>query len=94
MTIYEDATDGENLSVNDIYLQLDYGEKEELMELILNENSYKSHSIYNKMSMTSDNEFLNDKKIWDYIIKMVKYHDSALLEYIIDELSYNPPKIK
>lgn len=82
-----------DLSVREIYDELDSDEKEQLLELLLQEHSNKSFSISNKLKALSDDEFLNDIKTWDYIIKMVKYHDSSLLEYIIEELSYSPPKI-
>lgn len=82
-----------DISVRDIYDELDSDEKEELLELLLQEHTNKSFSISNKLKALSDDEFLNDIKTWDYIIKMVKYHDSSLLEYIIEELSYSPPKI-
>ena len=92
MTFYKTVeTDVDlDLSVRDIYDELDSDEKEELLELLLQEHSNKSFSISKALS---DDEFLNDIKTWDYIIKMVKYHDSSLLEYIIEELSYSPPKI-
>lgn len=95
MTFYKTVeTDVDlDLSVRDIYDELDSDEKEELLELLLQEHSNKSFSISNKLKALSDDEFLNDIKTWDYIIKMVKYHDSSLLEYIIEELSYSPPKI-
>lgn len=95
MTFYKTVeTDVDlDLSVREIYDELDSDEKEQLLELLLQEHSNKSFSISNKLKALSDDEFLNDIKTWDYIIKMVKYHDSSLLEYIIEELSYSPPKI-
>lgn len=95
MTFYKTVeTDVDlDLSVREIYDELDSDEKEQLLELLLQEHSNKSFSISNKLKALSDDEFLTDIKTWDYIIKMVKYHDSSLLEYIIEELSYSPPKI-
>ena len=95
MTIYKcvEVDVDLDLSVREIYNELDSDDKEELLDLLLQEYTNKSFSISNKLRSLSDDEFLNDTKTWDYIIKMVKYHDSTLLQYIIDELSYNPPKI-
>ena len=81
-----------DLSAREIYNDLNSDEKEELLDLLLQEYSNKNFSISNKLRSLSDDEFLNDQKTWDYIIKMVKYHDSSLLNYIIEELSYEPEK--
>lgn len=95
MTFYKTVkTDVDlDLSVREIYDELDSDEKEELLELLLQENSNKSFSISNKLKSLSDDEFLNDIKTWNYIIKLINYEDSTLKQHIIDELSYSPPKI-
>ncbi len=90
MNIYrtQDVDIDIDLSPRDIYDELDTWEKEELLDLLLQENTSKSFSISNKLRAVSDSEFLNDKELWDYIIKLVKYEDSSLLNYIIEELQY------
>lgn len=82
-----------DLTPREIYNELDSDEKEELLELLLEEDSNKSFSISNKVKALSDDEFLNDIKTWNYIIKLINYEDSTLKQHIIDELSYSPPKI-
>ena len=77
-----------DLSPREIYDELNTLEKEELLNLLLQESTSKSFSISNKLRDLSDSEFLNDKETWDYIIKLVKYEDSTLLEYIVEELKY------
>ena len=67
-----------DLSAREIYNDLNSDEKEELLDLLLQEYSNKNFSISNKLRSLSDDEFLNDQKTWDYISKMVKYHDSSL----------------
>lgn len=90
MTIYStQETEVEvDLSARDIYNELADYEKEELLDLLLQEYTNKSYSISNKLRSIDDSNFLQNKEIWDYIIKLVKYEDSTLLNYIIEELEY------
>ena len=37
-----------------------------------------------------DYQILTDKKIWDKLIRFIKYEDSTLKDYIIEELLYEP----
>lgn len=94
MTIYKcvEVDVDIDLSVREIYDELDSDDKEELLDLLLQEHSNKSFSISNKLRSLSDSEILNDKEVWDYIIRLINYEDSSLKEYIIEELTYTPPK--
>lgn len=84
-----------DLTPREIYNELDSEEKEELLELLSRGlNASKQYSIANKLKYKSDSEILNDKDVWDYIIRLINYEDSSLKEYIIEELTYTPPKIK
>lgn len=82
-----------DLTPREIYNDLDSEEKEELLELLVQGvGSSKEYSISNKLKYKSDSEILNDKEVWDYIIRLINYEDSSLKEYIIEELTYTPPK--
>lgn len=82
-----------DLTPREIYNDLDSEEKEELLELLVQGNgNFKEYSISAKLKYKSDSEILNDKEVWDYIIRLINYEDSSLKEYIIEELTYTPPK--
>lgn len=82
-----------DLTPREIYNNLDSEEREELLELLVQGvGSSKEYSISNKLKYKSDSEILNDKEVWDYIIRLINYEDSSLKEYIIEELTYTPPK--
>lgn len=91
--IYKDVE--VDLDVDDIYQNLSRSEKEELFELLLEDRmSYnKGYYIENLMLGKCDKDILNNKKIWDKLIKFIKYDEPALKDYIIEELSYEPSKI-
>lgn len=82
-----------DLTPREIYNDLDSEEKEELLELLVQgSGNFKEYSISAKLKYKSDSEILNDKEVWDYIIRLINYEDSSLKEYIIEELTYTPPK--
>ena len=53
----------------------------------------KGYYIENLMLGKCDSDILNNKKIWDKLIKFIKYDEPALKDYIIEELSYEPNTI-
>lgn len=83
------------LYVDDIYRNLSRSEKEELFELLLeNHNRYnKDYYIESLIVGKSDSDILTNKKVWDKIIRLIKYEEPALKDYIIEELQYEPNKI-
>jgi hypothetical protein len=83
-----------DLDIDDIYQNLSTYEKEELLELLREDRARynKGYYIEDLVIGKSDSEFLTDKKIWDKIIRLLKYENSELLHYIIEELTYEAPK--
>ena len=80
-----------DLSVKEIFRNLSSREKEELLDLILNENLSESNYYLEGLFLgKKDYQILTDKKIWDKLIYHILYSDSTLKDYIIEELSYNP----
>lgn len=82
-----------NLDVDDIYNNLSLSEKKDLLELLISDRrrgniNYRNYYVEDLLTGVSDTEFLTSKKIWDEIIKLVKYENSDLLDYIIEELNY------
>ena len=90
--IYKDVD--VDLDIDDIYQNLSTYEKEELFELLREDRvKYnKGYYIEDLVLGKSDSEFLTDKKMWDKIIRLLKYENSELLPYIIEELTYEPSK--
>ena len=99
MTITREVTVSEDvdidLDIDDIYENLTNNEKEELFELLREDRARynKGYYIEDLIIGKSDSEFLTNKKIWDKIIRLLKYENSELLPYIIEELTYEAPKI-
>ncbi len=90
--IYKDVD--VDLDIDDIYQNLSTYEKEELFDL-LREDRVKYNNGYYIEDLVlgkSDSQFLTDKKMWDKIIRLLKYENSELLPYIIEELTYEPSK--
>jgi hypothetical protein len=85
------------LNPREIFRNLSSREKEELLDLILNEKLPDSNYYLEGLFLgKKDHQILTDKKIWDKLIRFIKYEDSTLKDYIIEELSYEPtsnPKI-
>ena len=83
-----------DLDIDDIYQNLSRSEKEELFELLLEDRmSYnKNYYIENLILGRSDSDVLTNKKVWDKIIRLIKYEEPALKDYIIEELLYEPNK--
>ena len=84
-----------DLDVDEIFNNLSSSEKEDLLELLLEDRTRYSKGYYieNLMLGKCDSDILNNKKIWDKLIKFIKYDEPALKDYIIEELSYEPSKI-
>lgn len=83
------------LDIDEIYQNLSRFEKEELFELLL-ENHNRYNNLYYIESLIigrSDSDVLTNKKVWDKIIRLIKYEESTLKDYIIEELLYEPNKI-
>lgn len=80
-----------DLSINEIFRGLSGSEKEELLDLILNEKGSDSNYYLEGLFLgKKDYQILTDKKIWDKLIYHILYSDSTLKNYIIEELSYEP----
>ena len=80
-----------DLSVKEIFRNISSREKEELLDLILNEKLPDSNYYLEGLFLgKKDYQILTDKKIWDKLIKFIKYEDSTLKDYIIEELLYEP----
>lgn len=92
MTILKDVELDFSFSVREIFEELDSSEKEELLEMILDQRGYNQKNFFIESLITgkSDSDILNDKKIWDKLIYFIKYDEPALKDYIIEELSYEP----
>ena len=79
------------LNPKEIFRNLSSREKEELLDLILNESVSDSNYYLEGLFLgKKDYQILTDKKIWDKLIYHILYSDSTLKDYIIEELSYNP----
>lgn len=81
-----------DLSINEIFRGLLGSEKEELFDMLLEERSLNNKKYYLESLFLGreDSDILTNKKIWDKIIRLIKYEDSTLKDYIIEELSYEP----
>lgn len=99
MRIYKEveiSTDVEiDIDLDDVYKSLTSSEKEELLEMLLEHRGYDSRNYYIESIILgkSDSDVLTNKKVWDKIIKLIKYEQPALKDYIIEELQYEPTKI-
>lgn len=99
MRIYKDveiSTDVEvDIDLDDVYKSLTSSEKEELLEMLLEHRGCDSRNYYIESIILgkSDSDVLTNKKVWDKIIRLIKYEEPALKEYIIEELQYEPSKI-
>lgn len=84
-----------DISLDDIYNNLTRTEKEHLLDMLLENRSYNNKNYYIEGLIVgrSDSDILNNKKIWDNLIRLIKYEEPALKDYIIEELSYEPSKI-
>lgn len=84
-----------DLDVDEIYNNLSNSEKDELFEILLEDRTRynKGYYIENLMLGKCDKDILNNKKVWDKLINLIKYDEPALKDYIIEELSYEPSKI-
>ena len=84
-----------DLDVDEIYNNLSNSEKDELLEILLEDRSRYNTGYYieNLMLGKCDKDILNNKKVWDKLINLIKYDEPALKDYIIEELSYEPSKI-
>ena len=85
-----------DLVVDEIFNNLSSSEKEDLLELLLEDRSRynKGYYIENLMLGKCDSDILTNKKVWDKIIQLFKYDEPALKDYIIEELSYVPNKTR
>ena len=94
MTIKQYVEISENveidLDIDEIYNNLSRAEKEDLLEMLLEYriNNDKNYYIEGLVLGKSDSDILNSKKIWDKIIRLIKYEEPALKDYIIEELQY------
>lgn len=98
MTIYKEVTISEDIDIDigldDIYNNLTSSEKEDLLEMLLEHRGYnsKNYFIESLFLGKSDSAIIDDKNIWDKLIRLIKYSEPALKNYLISELSYEPPK--
>lgn len=98
MTLYQDVditTEVQiELDVYDVYNSLSKYEKEEMLELLLRDyqNKNKEYYIESLVLGRTDTDILTNQKIWDKIIRLIKYDQPALKDFIIEELQYEPPK--
>ena len=93
MLINKDIEVNTNIELNsrEIFRNLSSREKEELLDLILNESVSDSNYYLEGLFLgKKDYQILTDKKIWGKLIRFIKYEDSTLKDYIIEELSYEP----
>ena len=83
-----------DLDVDEIFNNLSSSEKDELLEILLEDRTRYSKGYYieNLILGKCDKDILNNKKIWDKLIKLIKYDEPTLKDYIIEELSYEPSK--
>ena len=84
-----------DLVVDEIFNNLSSSEKEDLLELLLEDRTRYSKGYYieNLILGKCDSDILTNKKVWDKLIKLIKYDEPTLKDYIIEELSYEPSKI-
>ena len=84
-----------DLDVDEIFNNLSSSEKDELLDILLADRTRHSKGYYieNLILGKPDSNILTNKKIWDKLIKLIKYDEPALKDYIIEELSYEPSKI-
>lgn len=84
-----------DLVVDEIFNNLSSSEKDDLIEILLEDRSRynKGYYIENLMLGKCDSDILTNKKVWDKLIKLIKYDEPTLKDYIIEELSYEPSKI-
>jgi hypothetical protein len=83
-----------DLGIDEIYNNLSNSEKDELLAILL-ENRGRYNNLYYIESLIlgkSDSNILTNKKVWDKIIRLIKYEESTLKDYIIEELLYEPNK--
>lgn len=98
MTLYQDVditTKVEiELDVCEVYNSLSKYEKEEILELLLRDyqNKNKEYYIESLVLGRTDTDILTNQKIWDKIIRLIKYDQPALKDFIIEELQYEPSK--
>lgn len=98
MTLYQDVditTEVEiELDVCEVYNALSKYEKEEMLELLLQDyqNKNKEYYIESLVLGRTDTDILTNQKIWGKIIRLIKYDQPALKDFIIEELQYEPPK--
>ena len=98
MTLYQDVditTEVEiELDVCEVYNALSKYEKEEMLELLLRDYQNKKEEYYIESLVLgrTDADILTNQKIWDKIIRLIKYDQPALKDFIIEELQYEPPK--
>ena len=98
MTLYQDVditTEVEiELDVCEVYNALSKYEKEEMLELLLRDyqNKNKEYYIESLVLGRTDTDILTNQKIWCKIIRLIKYDQPALKDFIIEELQYEPPK--
>ena len=83
-----------DLVVDEIFNNLSSSEKEDLLELLLEDRSRynKGYYIENLMLGKCDSDILTNKKVCDKLIKLIRYDEPTLKDYIIEELSYEPSK--
>ena len=84
-----------DLDVDEIFNNLSSSEKDDLIEILLEDRSRynKGYYIENLILGKCDSDILTNKKVWDKLIKFIKYDEPTLKDYIIEELSYEPSKI-
>lgn len=100
MTITKDVTISEDVEIDidldDIYRNLTGTEKEELLDMLLEHRSSYSKNYYIEGLILGkcDSDILTNKQIWDKLIKLLKYSEPSLKDYIIEELQYEPTNSK
>ena len=84
-----------NLTVDEIYNNLSSTEKEDLFEILSEYKSRNNKNYYleNLFLGRDDYDILTNRNIWEKIIRLIKYDNSELKDYIISELMYEPSKI-
>lgn len=84
-----------DLDVEEIFNHLNNSEKDDLLEMLLEDRTKynKDYYIESLILGKSDSDILTNKKVWDKIIRFIKYDEPALKEYIIEELQYEPSKL-
>lgn len=83
-----------DLDVCEIYNNLTSTEKEDLLDLLLDNRSCANDYFLEGLFLgKSDTYITNNKKVWNQFITFIKYEHPSLKDFIIEELSYEPPKI-